>query len=130
MQFRTAGEGAAAYLQGSMFPSMNVKDYWKPDETIGTYTDNQGMIQRTDLKGQGDTIAQMAANDALVYEAEKKAQIAANQTMGQAQTRFATDILGGVQGFVTGGVAKGLFGGGGGGNDTPMFPLGKGFSYN
>ena len=110
MQFRTAGEGAAAYLQGSMFPSMNVKDYWKPDETIGTHIDAMGQIQRADLKGQGDTIAQMAANDALVYEAEKKAQIAANQQMGQAQTRFATDIFGGLTGFMAGGAKAGWFG--------------------
>lgn len=117
MQFNTQrGQGAASYLQGSMFPTMvDGSKYWSADPTISAHSQAQGLIDRTEIKSMGDTYAQMAVNDALVYEADKVGQTGYNTKMGQVQTRFAGDIMGGALDFATGMASLG--GGGGGGNN-------------
>ena len=115
MQFNTQrGQGATSYLQNSMVPTMvNASQYWNPDQTINAHTQAQGLLDRTELKSIGQTLGTMATNDAVVYEADTLGRSEYNTQRAESQTRFATDILGGVTGFATG-----------------MANLGGGFSNN
>lgn len=114
MQFNNRGAGASSYLQGSMVPTMvDASKYWSADPTISTHADVQGLLERTNIKGMGETYAQIASDDAMIYEAEQTGQTRYNQAMGQAQTRFAADVFGGAVNFATG---MASLGGGGASN--------------